>query len=488
MKKIWKYIVISLLLTLGLFCVGILYIFFVPGATLFNITYINYNKHQESNKYLADYASNIVINSRAYETKVYYSEDETIYLKAYSNSFGFVHKANNRFEVKTKQDYSTLTFTVIEPHGFATNNNSYIELFLPETQTYNLTISNFKAKTTINSAKVKINNLTYSTTKGDFNFAKGELKGNLNLNLNKSDFKISKDVITNENDVNLKISTGSFSARNSNLGDVSISSNTRGKINLGECKDIRSNHKSSGGQISATKVQHVSITAGDTIVSLDEVTNAASIDMKNSGRVSIKKLSGVSSISTNSGNINLGTTLSPVTVKSESGNIKITDAYKTISLTSNYGDSTVSFSESAPSYTENTSSRVLYASIRNGSLTANGIEHIGEVNNSTESSTGGVKIRGNGRVLLNMNNVYGVNSASGNNGNLKIVLNKASQYILNTQSSGGSVRVNLTQISEYNGYTNKELRTTCVNCSSSQNTLTATTGYGYLTVLDTNFA
>ncbi|MBR4999245.1 MAG: hypothetical protein IKY10_05125 [Clostridia bacterium] len=488
MKKIWKYITISLLLTLGLFCVGILYIFFVPGASLFNITYINMNSNKKSNEYLADTVSNIVLNSRAYEIKVYYSEEETIYLKAHANSFGFVHKANNVFDLKQKLDYSTLTFTITEPHGFATSNDSYIELFLPETQTYNLTISNYKAKTTIISPKVKINNLNYTTTKGEFNFSKGEINGNLNLKLNKGDFKISKDVITNENDLTLSITKGSFSARNSTLGDVSITYNERGKINLGACKDIRSNNKSSGGQITATKAQHVSITAGDTILSFNEVTHAVSIDLKKSGRVTIKKLSGVSSINTNSGNINLETTLSPLTAKSDSGNINISDAYSKISLTSNYGNSNVKFSESAPSYKDNSSSRVLYANIKNGTLTASGVEHVGEVNEATDSATGGIKIRGNGRVSLRMDAIYGVNSVAGNDGNLRIVFNKSSSYVLNTQSAGGSVRVNLTQISEYNGYTTKDLRTTYVNCTSSVNSLTATTDDGYLTILDTNFA
>ena len=40
MKNVWKYVTISFLLLLGLGCAGVLYIFFVPGADIFHITYI----------------------------------------------------------------------------------------------------------------------------------------------------------------------------------------------------------------------------------------------------------------------------------------------------------------------------------------------------------------------------------------------------------------------------------------------------------------
>lgn len=489
MKNVWKYITISFLLLLGLGCAGVLYIFFVPGSSLFHITYINNNIRKESEKFNAADIETIKINSRAYEVQIYETEEDTIYLHAHSNSFGFVLDKYNSFELKTELDYSTLTFTIIEPHGFATPNSSLIKLYVPTTENYNLHLSNFKAKTTIDTPNATFENIKYSTTKGNLNINNATLLGDLNLNLGKSDCKISSNVTTDENNVTLQLTSGSFKAKDVVLGDINITKNERGVITLGTCNDINSNHKSSGGQINAETIKHASITAGDTIISINEVTAAVSIDMKKSGRVQINKLSGISSILTNSGNIILGTTLSPVTLRSESGNITVSNAFMVITLTNLYGESTINFDKTAPSNRINASSRVLYASIKNGSLTATGVEHIGEIKTTTDQApTGGIKITGNGRVNIFMNNINGKNSVNAGNGSLKVVVNKDSSYILSTQSSGGAVRVNLTQTSEYNGYTDKDLTTTNVNCSTSSNTLSATVAKGYLTILDTNFA
>lgn len=484
MKNVWKYITISFLLLLGLGCAGVLYIFFVPGASVFHITYINNHIRKESSLYDALSISTIKLNTRAYNVEIVETEDEYIYLEAFSNSFGFVLDSHKNFELLSNLDNDVLSFTVIEPYGFATPNNSLIKLYLPTTESYDLAINNYKAKTTINTPNTTIDNLKYSTKKGDFNFANGTLLGDLNLNLGKSDFKISNNVTTNENDVSLKLTSGSFKGKNVVLGDITVEENQRGVISLGTCNNIISNHKSSGGQIYADLISHASITAGDTIVSLKEVTSSVSINMKKSGRVSIDILSGgLSSISTNSGDINLGTVISAINLRSESGNINVKNAFYTTTLIANYGDAKIHFDENAPSFKDNASARVLYAIIKNGRLTATGVEHIGEITNET-----GIKIQGTGTVSLTFKNVYGANSVSGGNGIANIIVNKNSAYVLKTQSAGGSIRVNLTQISEYNGYTTKELRTTNINCSSSSNTLSATTSKGYLTILDTNFA
>ncbi|MBQ8615809.1 MAG: hypothetical protein IJ415_04510, partial [Clostridia bacterium] len=74
MKKVWKYLVITLLLLLGLCCVGVLYLFFMPGTSLFNITYINYNIKKETSKYSASHVSAIELNSRSYEIEIIESE------------------------------------------------------------------------------------------------------------------------------------------------------------------------------------------------------------------------------------------------------------------------------------------------------------------------------------------------------------------------------------------------------------------------------
>ena len=83
-----------------------------------------------------------------------------------------------------------------------------------------------------------------------------------------------------------------------------------------------------------------------------------------------------------------------------------------------------------------------------------------------------------------MNDVCGENSIAGKDGNINVVINTSSQYILKTSSKTGNVRVNLAQIEQSYGYTSQEEQTTLVNCSNSTNTLTVSTNQGNLTLLD----
>ncbi len=487
MKKVWKYITISFLLLLGLCCVGVLYLFFVPNSSLFNITYINHNITRESEKYNNASVSRIELNSRAFDVKIMESEGDEIYIKTRGNSFGFVMKKNSNLSISSKLESNVLKFSVTEPYGFAARNDSYIHLYIPKDKSVDLYLQNKKAETTINS-NVTINNLKYTTQKGDFEFKKGSINGNLTLNLEKSNFKIYEESQTKFNNVTLNLTTGSFKAIKNSLGDVTILSNSRGVIDLNSCQTIRENAPSAGGQIYANTVEHVNVTAGDTILSINEITDSASINLTKSGPVVINTLTGISNIATNSGNIKLGTTNSQLTVQSESGNITINKAYKTVAAKVGYGSANIKFADDAESYLTDKFARVLYASIKNGSLTATGVEHVGTPEENTQTTIdGGVKITGNGNASIYMQNAYGNNNIVGHNGSVYVVIGKESVYKLTTSSTAGNVRVNLTQTPEYNGYTTRDLRTTYVNCKSSSNNLTISTNYGDLTVLDTNF-
>lgn len=488
MKKVGKYVAISFLLLMGLGCVGILYLFFVPGASLFKLTYINTNLSKTSETYSAKSVSKIEINSRAYEVRVLSTVKENIVLRAHSNSFGFVLTKNRAFEINSELDNGILTYDIIEPHGFATTGDSYIELCIPESAKLSLEINNFKADTIINAPKVNIENLKYSTTKGRLNVESCNINGEINLNLNKGDCTIFKSVITNKNNVDLKLTSGSFKAYDNTLGEVEILQNERGVVEIGTCEKIIENKSSAGGRIYAKTLKNIHVTAADTIISVEKIERDAIITLTASGSVYIGEIDGASSIKTHDGNIQIDGSKSSLSLVSDSGDIIVNNATVSVSVTANYGDVTINFAEDAKSYLTDSVSRTLFASIKNGKLTATGVEHIGKVVDSDITSTGGIKISGNGRVYLNMKNVYGTNSITGNNGSVNIVIDKNSSYTLTTSSAGGDVRVNLTQIPEYNGYRNKDSRTTNVNCAASSNTLTATINYGDLTILDTNFA
>ncbi len=487
MKKVGKYLVITLLLLLGLCCVGVLYLFFIPNSNLFNITYINHNKLIKSDIYSTEDVEHIVINSRAYDIEIVTAKEDEIRLEVFSNSFGFVLTKNENPNLTTSIKNKILTFDVKEPYGAAINNNSYVKLFLSPEDAVDLTINNKSASTKINSENLIINNLTYSTISGNFDFKSGSITGDMNLDINRSTFKIYENVTTNKNNLKLKVSSGKLYAEKEELGNVEVLENNRGVISLMNCSRFTEKVKSAGDQIYLNKASYVNILTSDTNVTVNEVTDGADIELTGSGKVNVTTLKAISIIKTNSGNISVTNAESNLTVHSNSGNIKVDSANTLVSTKTKSGNINITFNENAKSYKDSTAStiyRMLIAKIEDGQLTATGVEHIGVTSDSE-----GIEITGKGKVKLAMHNVYGSNEIVGNNGNINAIINKDSVYTLTTISETGSVRVNLTQIIQYGGYTLKESTQTNVNCKEVANdTLVISTTKGNLSVLDTNFA
>ncbi len=502
MKKVGKYIIITLLLLLGLCCVGGLYLFFVPNSSLFNITYINLHSLQKTAKFSTHNISSIEVNSRSYDVVVLPHSEDEIYLEVKSSSFGFVLKQNKHTKITYKIKNNVLIFDVTEPHGFAIKNDSEVRLYLPKKQAFNLKLSNKDAQTEITNKDIYLNDFTYSTNSGDLLLKKLSINGKLNLNLNKSKCELDSSVVTKSNEaetsnnVDLSLTTGKFYAKNSILRNIIIKNNNRGTIILGECADIDEFKPSAGGQIVAKKVMHINVDASDTIININEKAQHANINLTGSGKVYIAELEGDSRITTNSGNITVNKCKSNLTAYTDEGNITIKKAYKTIATKTQYGNIDVSFSEDAEHYSKTAEypSRVLHAILHNGKLTAKGVEHIG-FNNSIVSkdseASSGIVVTGNGRVHLEMSDVCGDNNIVGKNGSVYVVVNHLSVYKLTTNPTTptkGNVRVNLMQVSNYFGYRTKSEVITYVNSTSSSynnNTLTVSTEKGDLTLLDT---
>ena len=121
--------------------------------------------------------------------------------------------------------------------------------------------------------------------------------------------------------------------------------------------------------------------------------------------------------------------------------------------------------------------------MKNGKLNAKNLESIT------------LMITGNGRADLYLSDVVGTSYIKGNTGSIFIKVNKLSKYKLLTTSET-DVRVNLAQIPEFGGYTDKVLEQPIyVNCTEAEHTQNYSTNYlevstttGKLTILDTNFA
>ncbi len=488
MKKVGKYVAISLLLLLGLCCIGVLYLFFIPGSSLFTITYINNNKVEKSNNYNKDDVSIVQLNSRVYDVNIVPTDLDVVSLEVETHTFGFVLEKNSDVKISSSLKNNILKFDIKEPYGFATHGSSEIKLYLPKTKAFDLQLENEKAVTFINKKGVQLNNLSYSTNKGDLYLTEFTLNGDLKLNLNKASCFVDETLKTNKNNVELKFTKGKLLAEKTTFGDITILKNSRGTVDVLECNTLRENIKSAGGQITIKKVSHINVKASDTIIKLTEVGDGAIIDLIKSGRINITILNGVSSLTTKSGSIYVKNCLSSSTIHSNSGNITVKNAWKTISLETNTGDAYINFNKDASHYleTEIDKSRTLYARIHNGKLTAKGVEHVGS---SISNADQGIIVTGKGRIELDLNNVFGENTIIGKAGNVSIVVNYEANYKLTTnptEQTKGNVRVNLMQIPQYLGYRNKDFKETYVNCTASTatNSLTVSTTSGDLVIVD----
>ena len=485
MKKVWKYLTITLLLLLGLFCVGLLYIFFVPGSSLFTLCYISYNDTFVSDVYSSANVTQVSLNSNRYDVNIYSSNSSDIYAKLTTNSFGFTTTKYSKAYISTNLNGSTLKIDVKEPIGAVISTDSYIELYLPlpageEPGTpIDLTINNKRAVASIDSDNVIINKLNYKTTNGELSINNADIKGDLNLSLGNSHFTLGKDTKLHGNDVYLDISTGKFDSSAVVLGDIKITNNKRGVIVVGACYNLTEDIKSAGGRIEVdTVVETLSITTSDTNVYAKSV-NSAVITLTKSGSVSIDHIFSYSVIDTHLGNITLDVCESNVLTSSDYGNITIKNATKKVIAKSlKSGNISISYFPLSGQYSTLNQTRCIEVEINKGSLSSSEIENAN------------IKITGNASINLGMRNILGVSNIEVGSGFAKVVIDANATYDLTSTSDTGSTRVNLLQIEDFGGYT-KNISTTNplkVNGNTTTNAINLKSTSGSILVLDTKLA
>jgi len=475
MKKFWKYFTILILLLIGLFCAGLLYLFFVPSAELFGIKYISLKKDVYTQEYSAEAVDTIVLNSRSYNVNVITSSNENIKARLNASTSGFVHKDNSVLDINYNLSGGVLTINIIEPYGVVFKNNSHIDLIIPEASDVTLKLTNHNAETTINSEKINLTGLIYKTKFGEFNFEKGTISHELTLDIDRAEFNISKDVVLNDVQASIKFSSGKLNAENSEFKSIEVIENSSGVIKAKRCEKITSKMQSAGGSIQIAEVINADIESSDTNINIEKLSGG-SIILTHTGSINIKTINGICSLKTNSGSINIQNANASIETNSESGDQAIKNATKQIIATTSYGNIEVEFSDLAGSYiaSDTHPCRSLLASTKSGKITAKGVHNIT------------LAISDNGRANIEMKNVLGENVITGGRGEVYVKVPNASIYHLKTQSTEkGSVYVNLTQL-PVEGYRTTELTENWVNCAQNAtlNKLYIMTTSGSLTLVD----
>lgn len=482
MKTFWKYTLITLLLLAGLFVLGLLFLFFVPGSSIFGVTYISYNAEYYSQSYSADSLNKLIFNSRSYAVNLVPSTSGKISVKVYTNATGFARTKSSKVAINAKSKAGQLTLDVEEPHGMLFNNKSYIELRVPTDMAADLNIVNRNATVNLSNKDMSIGNLFYSTNFGTLKLEAGAITGSLDLEIGGGNVYVGKDFALQENPVRIDVKDGLFDASLSKLGAVTITNNTRGVIKINECTSLNEKVETAGGRLELRTVGSINVQSSDTDIYINELTHGGTISLDSSstatGKVEINSIKGVADIKTNEGSITIHSATEPLYLESGSGDIKADNILSNVTANSTYGNIDVNFSKDAPAYSTDTLSRMLIATTHNGKITATGVNNVN------------ISIKGKGRVEMTLDDVLGENIIDGKDGNVAIRINKDSKYRLTTHSDQGDVSVNLLQLSEFGGYTTNVDTTTYVNHNegdSVTNSLYITTMSGNLYVRDTTW-
>lgn len=489
-KNFWKYFTITILLLLGLFCAMMLFLFFVPGSSIFGLTYISYHEDVYSNSYdmgetgLYKSISTINLSSNNLDVKISKAASSAISLKVHNVMFGYTVKKHSKVVISQKVENlgTTLTLSVTEPVGAVVAGNSYVELLVPENIETDLILQNNNADTLFDVSTATIKNLSYKTTSGNFVFNSGKVKGEMELSLGRAKFEIKDGVETNENNVYLKLTSGVFSCPKHDFKTINLVSSTSGRITANKCETLKGKNSKAGGSLNFKDVDFVDVTAGDTNVKIENL-NSGTIHLNQSGKIEITNILGDADLYSNLGNITIKSARAYLNCSTETGNISVGKAYGTVNVRSQKGSTSVAFADDAESFNPNiedvSNPRKLIATTLDGNVTARGVENAD------------VKITGKGSVNIYMKDVIGASRVVGGAGRvyveIKLDVEKPEtwpKYDLTTRSATGSVSVNLSTTLEQGtgGYTDRNHPTEHINGGSAVNTLNINTTSGSLKV------
>lgn len=457
--------------------IGVLYLFFIPNATLFGIDYISLNEVKYSNAYDSKNVNTIEMSSRGYKVKVISTDSENISAKVYANTLGFVKKKSSEVKINGQISSGVLDLDISEPHGWAWKGDSYIELYVPQSKSFDLKLDNKSAKTYISNQNTKIENLTYTTNSGYFYISNATINKDINLNLQKAKCYIEDNAKLNKNNITLSFTSGDLIAKNMDFGNVFINKNKGGTIDIKSCDSITAK-VNAGGRYTIGTAGIVDIVSEDTNVEIGTIDIGCFIELKESGKVNIANLNcSAASIETNDGDIKIENVSSAVRLKSDEGDIVVKNATKSITAINKYGNISISFKEDIGSYDDSTTYREVDITNNNGKVDVYGAEKVK------------INVSGKGRINVEMRNVVKDSVINGYIGDISVVVNKDAKFNLSAGGTTGSIRANFHNTVHSGGYTESNIPDVVpVNGGSSENSLTITSKKGDIKVIDTVIA
>lgn len=334
LKGILLYSLILIGSALAVFALVAIIMFIFPNLRLFGYGMIS-KKQVKSNSTIistSQISSNydLVVSAQNFNVNISTSSNEQISYNLENKCFG----ASTIQECSVEENISNEVYSIylVEPSGLVFYRDSYINIVVPETLTYNLTIKTNNGN--INASNLKINDLNIETGNGNFTFSKN----------NSTSLEINK--------LNISTQTGNFNFK-SHFNTVRINNGLTLNANKGDIyfKDLESDVNLIGKDVyfeanNVTAIENgFEANVSNLILNINHL-NSSTANSQNSiltasCKIKIKELTGTTGIKSSNGNINITTINNKTIINSSDGNVYIKTAKDYIKVNSNYSDITI---------------------------------------------------------------------------------------------------------------------------------------------------
>ena len=122
--------------------IGLLYLFFVPNSTLFNITFISRNNKALSETFHYNDVQLVKLNANRFDIQICESPNNDIYVQTLDKTLGYTTVKNKDMSIKSEFINNVVTYTITEPTGALFKSSSYIKLFIPNQKSIDVEIYN----------------------------------------------------------------------------------------------------------------------------------------------------------------------------------------------------------------------------------------------------------------------------------------------------------------------------------------------------------
>jgi len=454
MKKAFKTLFIYLGVLLlafvatAVFCGA--FLFFYRDGNIFGIQYIKRNEilYAQENEDMSALKT-IEINCESFDVRINVNSQTKNVSGAMKNKvFGYTHKskAQPSFGLEYDEATQTAVFTAVEPKGWLSRKDCYIEIVIPKDlaeKGYDLHVTTNKSDVVIGGEDVlTLGDIVIKNNKGNTSVKNVLIKGSIEADIGSGWLGFDSKCKTNRKvDCEIKLGSGlvNFTKVNPDeflIKTVEIKSIKSGTVGIERLEELITNGNiNGGGKIEIHNVDFVDFTSLDTKVYIENLgkigTSVTSrLTFSGFGGCTISNVYSHLQVDGQDGDITINSATETISLITTKGNIKMYKALKLVSASSEYGNIDITFDNVALDYSPSSVgdanlNRTVIATTKNGHIWIKGLQN------------GRVSASGSGKISLQYNKVVGENVIDAKTGMVSIAVpnptssSRAGEYAFN---------------------------------------------------------